>query len=104
MKYSYKARKWSFGIHLAASAFIVLLADLLIYAVARLSPFLPIAVSPKQAQAIGIIGAADGPTSIFVASSFSGFDFFAIIDLCFLVVLLLMYFPLTKIRSQQNIG
>ena len=94
-----KIRKWSFGIHLAASAFVVLIADLLIYAVAKLSPILPMAVSLKQSEAIGIIGAVDGPTSVFVASSFSGFEFFVIVDLCFLVVLLMMYFPLSKVRS-----
>lgn len=55
----------------AAAQFGIFATILVALAIGDIFPFLNIKFSLKEAASIGIIGAADGPTSIFVASKFA---------------------------------
>lgn len=55
-----------------------------------------------EAASIGIIGGADGPTSVFVAGNVGSFVFQNIIPIIVFVFMLVIYIPIKFIRSRYS--
>lgn len=81
-------KPWSFGKHMLLSILTVFIAR---YAI---PPF-----PWRQAASIGIIGGADGPTSIFIASKVAPAYINYIVYAVLLILMILLYKP---IRSMMN--
>ncbi len=56
----------------------------------------------NEITSIGIIGGADGPTSVFLASNINGFIFENIVILFIFVTMLITYIPIKYIRERYD--
>lgn len=99
-EYAYRKSPWRFVFLALAilSAAWILLSRLFLY-FGMLLNTLHVTFSPNFSASIGVIGGADGPTSIFVAGP-AGFDWDAAIMIAVLVIGILGFFRLRRCRKK----
>lgn len=89
-------KKWTFGKHLLLSVTIALLVQFMPEAIIKFM----LKRSTREAASIGIIGGADGPTSIFIAEKTGLARSYR--WLMVLPVLLLLYLPIWLLARRTN--
>ncbi|MFZ5352398.1 MAG: sodium ion-translocating decarboxylase subunit beta [Bacillota bacterium] len=79
-------KSWSFGKHIVLTIAVVALIKLI-------SGFFTL----REAASIGIIGGADGPTTVFIAGKASGLMLINILYIALFIAMLAMYKPVKLI-------
>lgn len=84
-------RMWNFGMHFIFS----LILTLIIGIAARF------AITRHVAASIGIIGSADGPTTIFISNKMTGMFRSSLLYVVLFIVLLTLYIPLKALIRRK---